>query len=261
MTEAIKSINEVSSNYVVVLKNDIPGTGEDSLYIRAPLPEDFGLNSRATWASAAEVMPFLASSIDVVGNLFNSITNFKESAKTFASNYTGRFNASSILTKQYPVWQGNEPVSFQIPFVFHAFSDPKSEVVDPIQKLLKFMSPSVKGNILYAPGPRVEVSSNGVLSVDKKYNLTLKIGSFITIKDVLITDVSPVFATRFTADGYPVYASAEVQLRTLAAVTSQDIENWFSKKDSYLTPQQQLLSAINEINPFSKVEEKMNPKK
>ena len=103
-----------------------------------------------------------------------------------------------------------------------------------------------EGDLLYAPGPRIKINSNNTFSFDPKYNIKLKIGNLMTIRNILITNVNPTFDSRFVASGSPISAKAEVSFRTLKAPTYQDLLSWFEGEKSS-DPLQDLVNKANKL--------------
>ena len=221
----IRSVTSIPKAYQVRLRNGIQ-KGEDALDLVSNIPEDFSLQSQSKWDELGKASPMIGGALEFAGGIDSVLKFF------------GRQNAVTTNLTQFPVWQGNEPVSFQIPFNLYALSSAKDEVIDPVVKLLRFMTPTLEDNLmLHVPGPTLKLKKEGDwlggFELDKKYYMTLTFGTFLRIKGVIIENVTPTFQSTFTPRGYPLSAKVEVSVRTVLPPTSQDIANWFSRKSDY----------------------------
>ena len=230
----IRSLNgkSINPNYLLTLSN-----GDNSVKIEVPIPKDFGLRSEVEWGNLSkDLLPGSLGSI--VDNIFKGLD--------LTSKITGAQSSTVNAIQQFPIWLSNSPISFDIPFEFRAMSDAKKEVVEPIKQLLGLACPTEEGDLLYAPGPRIKINSNNTFSFDPKYNIKLKIGNLMTIRNILITNVNPTFDSRFAASGSPISAKAEVSFRTLKAPTYQDLLSWFEGEKSS-DPLQDLVNKANKL--------------
>lgn len=228
----IRSLNgkSINPNYLLTLSN-----GDNSVKIEVPIPKDFGLRSEVEWGNLSkDLLPGSAGSI--VDNIFKGLD--------IASKITGVQSSTVNAVQQFPIWLGNSPISFDIPFEFRAMSNAQKEVVQPIKQLMALACPIEDGDLLYAPGPRIKINSDGSFRFDPKYNIKLKIGNLMTIRNILITNVNPTFDSRFVASGTPISAKAEVSFRTLKAPTYQDLLSWFEGENSS-DPLQDLINKAN----------------
>ena len=228
----IRSLNgkSINPNYLLTLSN-----GDNSVKIEVPIPKDFGLRSEVEWGNLSkDLLP--GSFGSVVDNIFKGLD--------IASKITGVQSSTANAVQQFPIWLSNSPISFDIPFEFRAMSDAQKEVVEPIKQLMALACPIEDGDLLYAPGPRIKINSDGSFRFDPKYNIKLKIGNLMTIRNILITNVNPTFDSRFVASGAPISAKAEVSFRTLKAPTYQDLLSWFEGENSS-DPLQDLLNKAN----------------
>lgn len=230
----IRSLNgkSINPNYLLTLSN-----GDNSVKIEVPIPKDFGLRSEVDWGNLSkDLLP--GSFGSVIDNIFKGLD--------LTSKITGAQSSTVNAIQQFPIWLSNSPISFDIPFEFRAMSDAKKEVVEPIKQLLGLACPMEEGDLLYAPGPRIKINSNNTFSFDPKYNIKLKIGNLMTIRNILITNVNPTFDSRFVASGSPISAKAEVSFRTLKAPTYQDLMSWFEGEKSS-DPLQDLVNKANKL--------------
>lgn len=228
----IRSLNgsSINPNYLLTLSN-----GDNSVKIEVPIPKDFGLRSEVEWGTLSkDILPGSLGAI--VDNIFKGFD--------LASKITGVQSSTVNAVQQFPVWLSNSPISFDVPFEFRAMSDAQKEVVQPVKQLLALACPMEEGDLLHAPGPRIKIKSNGSLIFDPKYNIKLKFGNLMTIRNILITNVNPTFDSRFVASGAPISAKAEVSFRTLKAPTYQDLLSWFEGENSS-DPLQDLLNKAN----------------
>lgn len=242
----------VQPAYTMRLANGIRNPNSpDCIDISVPLPRDFGINSESEWGTLGKDMMggFLDSFLGGSSGGQGILQNLSQ-AYHGASKMTGMQSKSANAVSQFPLWLGNSPITFQIPFQFNAMSDSKKEVVDPMRQLIELTCPDKDGEWLKAPGPRIKLSNKGNFYQDAKYNLTLYLGTFMTIPGIIVTNVNPVYNSRFDANGYPISARAEVSFRTLIAPSKQEVLGWFSGAGN-ANPVQDLLSATNKIIPAS----------
>lgn len=230
----IRSLNgkSINPNYLLTLSN-----GDNSVKIEVPIPKDFGLRSEVEWGNLSK---------DLLPGSFGSIVDNIFKGLDLTSKITGVQSSTVNALQQFPVWLSNSPISFDIPFEFRAMSNAQKEVVEPIKQLLALSCPMEEGDLLYAPGPRIKAKSDGSFYFERKYNIKLKIGNLLTIRNILITNVNPTFDSRFVASGAPISAKAEVSFRTLKAPTYQDLLSWFEGEKSS-DPLQDLINKANKV--------------
>lgn len=230
----IRSLNgkSINPNYLLTLSN-----GDNSVKIEVPIPKDFGLRSEVEWGNLSK---------DLLPGSFGAIMDNIFKGLDLISKITGVQSSTVNALQQFPVWLGNSPISFDIPFEFRAMSNAQKEVVEPIKQLLALSCPMEEGDLLYAPGPRIKAKSDGSFYFERKYNIKLKIGNLLTIRNILITNVNPTFDSRFVASGAPISAKAEVSFRTLKAPTYQDLLSWFEGEKSS-DPLQDLINKANKV--------------
>jgi hypothetical protein len=131
----------LNPNYAVTIVQDSSKT-----YVTAPLPETFAYDTQADYQA-----PF-------------SQGVFGSGAMGSLLRVAGVRLTSQILTAQ--IWQGSTDTTLSLELDFHADSDAEKDVQQPILKLLKLATASVKNNLLVAPGPSLNPEAASAILAD-----------------------------------------------------------------------------------------------
>jgi hypothetical protein len=155
------------------------------------------------------------------------------SAIEHATGQTSMFKYLSMM-----VWTQGSPMSFTIPFVFQAFENTVTEVVDKIVALMMMVAPSEgDSGLLTAPGP----TGLGLAGYEGSFGgeiLTLKIGTFLTFKPVIVRSVSVEIDSQFDASGNPISAVVNTEIITAFTVTKRDIQRMFLTASNHIAGDQ-----------------------
>ena len=178
--------NYVNPNYRVTLKDRY-----SSNQVSAFLPESFAFTLDSQWETminefAQGIVNGGTSLIGTVaggaiGNLVNSGIEMTQKAFMIMGQKSVWSKFSTL-----PTWTGNSPLEFTIPFRFDAISDASRDVKQQVLLLAKMASPSLENGTIYAPGPAID---NLSVDLQKKNRYDLRVGNFMYIKDVYITNV------------------------------------------------------------------------
>lgn len=156
---------------------------------------------------------------------------------------------SQSMTMQ--VWGGTDPIELQLDMEFLAESDPYTEVIMPIKKLMRLVMPNKTDGVgrLEPPGPKINWADTlkgisldvlkgiGNASFEQAGNtlrnaqdaatgkISVFVGNFLTFDSVVITNVTQVYHSMFDAKGLPLRATVSVQFRTfLVPATSNKVD-------------------------------------
>jgi hypothetical protein len=122
------------------------------------------------------------------------------------------------------VWQSSTPISFNIDLVFNAKTNTKKDIQLKHLGLLKLAAPSeiLGGTMLLAPGPNIVASG---LTGRK---ISLYIGTYIVMENVIVKSVSSDVQTICGQDGIPHSMTINVEFESFyAGTTTNDLEKMF----------------------------------
>jgi len=178
---------------------------------------------------------------------FSNLLNIKGSnLLTLLSGATGGVVPSGQFGIQgIQVWEETDPIEFSLRSVeLHMGKNGgKTDVVIPALALSKLTLPSYKGEdnkkgmSLIPPGPdlkdvlKLVGSSIGINDLfgngrDKKSAnqggglLTVQIGKFLTISNIILTKVEPTFSSILDEDGMPIHCKLQIECRTVEVATT-----------------------------------------
>jgi hypothetical protein len=216
-------------NYIVTLEVRGDSNPEENFSVATSIDESFSISLGAQWDA-----PFANVLQEAMGN--GAVSSIAQQGMK-AAGISVKSRATSAQ-----VWQSSDPIGFQIPFTFIAQRDPKKEVQDKIQKLLKLVAPSLggggvkeilgekAGNVLSAvtlkaPGPTLINQA-----MDSK-RIILKIGNFLRLDNCIIERVDVQFDSLFGSTGIPHKAKATVDIKSyFTCFTTTDIDSMFLNK-------------------------------
>lgn len=231
-------------NYLVGLRTESAGFGQGPVTIVANCPEQFGIRLTNEWESM--ISTFLGSSNAIAGGIQKGV---------------GMAVLPQFLTAQ--VWRGTTPLEFNIPMSFNARDSALNDVVRPIRDLIRLASPYRMTNAQWAAASGVNSAvglivnavanptatalavaataatrnnyfENQILHspgptfweyVDKQHqhNIQLIIGRAIFLESVVITSLDVEWDSRYTPEGYPISASANVGIKTHYTLDRNDL--------------------------------------
>jgi len=141
------------------------------------------------------------------------------------------------------VWMGTDPISISMKLRFEADENAYYEVVIPCLSLKKLCLPTqgpqadskagnvVTSNILFPPGPNPLIRE-GIGGWAGGENIEIQIGlgpkPFLYFNSVIVKRVNVTYANRFTSEGYPVSALADITFQTYTVLTKEDLDGVFS---------------------------------
>lgn len=219
---------DVSRNYQVELsvRGDITkdSTGRNIFPIVASLPERYHIEFSSNWST-----PFSRSGVaDAIASKTRGIVSADMVQQAFgAAGISDRLRMQSAN-----IWESSSPMQFNVDFVFAAIDNSLTEIKDRHRALLKLSAPSqagdgvALGNVLFAPGPTL---AGNTFKTGPGYRMiTLRLGNYITIENVVINSVSSDITTICDEDGTPLYATINVGIMSFfSCFTTQDIDKMF----------------------------------
>jgi hypothetical protein len=152
---------------------------------------------------------------------------------------------ASLITRwtSRRVWMGTDPVSISMKLRFEADENAYYEVVIPCLSLKKLCLPTqgpqvdskvrnvVTSNVLFPPGPNPLIRG-GIGGWAGGENIEIQIGlgprPFLYFNSVIVKRVNVTYADRFTSEGYPVSALADITFQTYTVLTKEDLDGVFS---------------------------------
>ena len=209
-----KNLN-VDDKYIITLAVGASDLG-DAFAVSTALEETFSLSLSSEW-----ITPFAKSNME---NLSSIMGEGKADLVNKLAQAVGLNARSKAQTVQ--VWDNSSAISFTIPFTLIAYTDAEKEVRDVVKNLLKLEAPSVKGLMLQAPGPTL--ASEAADSFSGGRDITLQIGSFLTLRHCIIKNVDAQFESKLNANGTPISAKVTVTIESFfTCFTTADIDDLF----------------------------------
>lgn len=195
----------------LIVKRD----GKKLLTISTVMPENFGFGLSTNFDN-----PFNQPISDIAGRGSQAISTVAKGVTAL----TGMTTFNKYLSGA--VWTGGSLFTLDLPFVLQAYSNPKTEVLDKMKKLMQSVAPSEIGGMLLAPGPHISPDGleSGALGGD---DITVKIGKFFVLNPCIITNVQESFDTQFDHNGDPIGAVINVTVISFFTVTKEDLDEWF----------------------------------
>lgn len=225
--------HRVADMYLVnlVVRRD----GANVVNLSTPIPETFELSLSSNYDHPMD-QP-LSSLAGNAGGLVTQVVR----AGTVAS--TGLTTRNKYLSGA--VWIGGSRINVSLPFILHAYKDPKKDVMDKVVQLMSLVAPSEGiGGMLVAPGPtlaNMEALAGGNFSQDVIANaaqwggddITLSIGKFFTLNPCIITNVGTTIETMFDRDGIPIGATVNVSVESYFTTTKEDLIKHFKSSITF----------------------------
>jgi hypothetical protein len=208
-----KNLN-VDDKYIITLAVSASDLG-DAFAVSTAMEETLSLSMASDW-----ITPFAKSNME---NLSAIMGEGKADLVNKLAQAVGLNARSKAQTVQ--VWDNSSALSFTIPFTLTAYTDAEKEVRDVVKNLLKLQAPSVKGLMLQAPGPTILSESADSFS---GRDVTLQIGTFLTLRHCIIKSVDAQFDAKLNANGTPISAKATVTVESFfTCFTTSDIDDLF----------------------------------
>jgi hypothetical protein len=171
----------------------------------------------------------------------------------------GRMSAVASITSRR-IWMGTSPVNISLTLRFEAISNAKTQVVIPCMNLKKIAAPAkgkteftmgiVGGTIplLAPPGPHPFALPEGDIDAEAKVSrsevskakqvaqdlqkfmmegqdtISVSIGKLWHFKSVIVKEVEVTFDNKYTSEGDPISATAQLLFETYEILTKEDIE-------------------------------------
>jgi len=220
----------VSQAYQVRLEvrgdKQLLATGGRIFPIIASLPERYNIEFSSSWSS-----PFAKSDMS---SLAGAIGGSKYGAMA-AAIANGALNVAGISTRlksqSVQVWDSTSSMSFSIQMIFNALSNSATDVRDKHRALLKLCAPSENAvGVLTQPGPTIASATSAALgfSGDSR-KISLYIGRYIVLDNVIITGVSSDVSTLCDINGIPINMTINLQVQSFfSCFTSEDIDKMFN---------------------------------
>ena len=207
----------ITPQYQVILSvgGDEKLNGDTIFPIVAALPERYNISLSSNWDA-----PFSNKSIG----------DYAEGTKFGAGKGAAIDQLSSVLgigtRDKYSlaqVWQSTSPLSFNLDFVFHVKTNTRLDIRAKHLALLKLVAPSeIVAGMLSAPGP------NLISKAVSGRNITLQLGTYIRLDNIIVTSVSSDVQTLCGQDGIPHSVSINVEFQSFfAGMTTDDLESIF----------------------------------
>lgn len=219
---AYKSTVGVEKIYQVVLDvrgdESLDSSGRRIFPIVANLPERFNLQFSSNWSTPLSGSDFA----EWTGNALQS-----PEAERALRVITGAIGISTKLRSQsMNVWESSSPLQFSIDMIFNAFNNTLTDVQDKHKAILKLAAPSVREEdgrqLLRAPGPTIIDEALGGRSI------TLWIGNYLRLKNVIINSVSSDVESQFDANGIPISLAINIGVQSFYSnFTTVDIDEMF----------------------------------
>lgn len=186
------------------------------LTVTAYLPETFNVALSTNWDS---------TSSSGFGNLVDMIPAPGKVAETVKTGLKMTGGNTQVKRASRLVYGGPSHLELQIPFVFVANTNAKTEVTDPIRELLKLTASRTaqNGELMIPPGPFLEGGGE---------QISIKIGSMYYLDNIVVKNVSSAQNVRLDEDGNCLQAQVDVTVASLYAIDRADIEEIFALKPS-----------------------------
>lgn len=155
-----------------------------------------------------------------------------QASKTLAGNAL----TSQSMTAQ--VWEGTQPLELTLELEFVAETNPLTEVLLPLKRLLEMTMPSkgAGGFLLEPPGPVYKDIVNWAAFEVKRgegqaaRQITVQIGNFLLFDNVVIEQVNTTFHSMMHESGVPMRATVSVTFKTFFIQLKEDIPYLFMEQ-------------------------------
>lgn len=138
-----------------------------------------------------------------------------------------------VTTKElgYQAWNGSDPISFSVTVMLTAKKDARTDVMEPVKKLVALPLPYQEAGTagLLPPGPRIDqvVGKEFDLTSSASGRLSASIGN-LNFDWVVVTKAEPTFSLDTDIDDYPIWATVTLDVSTVFSAYSNMLNNWGS---------------------------------
>lgn len=183
--------------------------------LRAALPERWHMNFSSSWQA-----PFSKNYLgEAAGKLGGEKAQALVDATSAVAGIPTRLKSQSIQ-----VWESTSPMSFSLDLTFNAKENSEREIRARHKALLQLAAPSQKGEMLIQPGP---IILDKLVSKDSR-NISLQIGKYIFLDNVIVTGVSSDVVTVCDTKGIPISMTINIEVQSFySCFTVEDIEAMF----------------------------------
>lgn len=193
--------------------------GPEDFVIIANLPEQFHMEFASQWRK-----PFEKYS---AGELANT---FRPGAGDIVNDAIGASGFVPKLKEQsYQIWDNGSPFQANLELLFYANESTEREVREKHVALLKLAAPSelissAAGTVLRAPGPTIV----GQTIDANSRRINLYIGEYLTVRNVIVTNVSSDIYCLFDNKGIPIGMAIGISVESFnSCFTADDIDDAF----------------------------------
>lgn len=217
-----KSLTGVIPHYQVRIEvagsESLDSKGKKIFPIIANLPERFNMEFTSQWDT-----PFARTS---AGDVAAAKSGGKISADLLNSGLGATGLGKTLKSQSYQVWQESSPMMFNLELIFRAVTNSESDVREKHIALLKLAAPStILGQGLRAPGPSIR---NQILDSSTSRSITLYIGKYLRMKNVVVKSVSSDVTCLFDIQGIPQAMSIGIGVESFnSCFTTEDIDDLF----------------------------------
>lgn len=201
-----------------------------------PMPEQFNYSISAQWEALAGR-----------GEMPDGMLGRAATAGIGASSINDLSLAMSAL-----VWSGNEHLEIQLPFHIHGDSDPTQEITEVVKILSCGAVPILyEGGVLEPPGIKpYEALGTAASGTIPAFGITLEIGKFVRLPQLVITSITPTFDLHMWKSGdksAPMEATIDIGFRTYFALNDKYIRHMFGETISAERPNNPVTSALGAV--------------
>jgi hypothetical protein len=197
-----------SKYYVVIISSSRWG------HVQAWLPDAIQISVRSNWG------PVVSTDLPAALNFLTA--NF--------------FSGSTLFSKRLTAqeWRGSEPLELTLPLHFFATQDSKTEVIEPIKRLLKMSLPrrreeSTSDSFLVAPGPiaRLFGKDTDTGQGEGADLINVYVGNYLRLPRMFISLIQNVeFKAKLDKNGFPMEAVTTIVFRTLYSPIAENVDEY-----------------------------------
>jgi len=220
--QASKTLTGIVPQYQVSLHvegdESLDSSGKKIFPIVANLPERFNMEFSSNWEPS-----FARTS---AGDLGSALLGGRVNAETINAGLSASGFGNKIRSQTFQVWQDSSPMNFNVEMVFRAVTNSERDIREKHLALLKLAAPSeLIGGVLRPPGPNIR---NKAIDRSNSRSITLYIGKYLRLEDVVIKSVSSDVVCLFDNNGIPQAMTISIGVESFyACFTAQDIEKMF----------------------------------
>lgn len=193
--------------YVMEIKSDNPDVD-----IICNIPETVSFSLAASWESQ---MP---------QTLRQALDSASGSTLAAVASTTASITGTNFMLKDasFQAWLGTSPLSVSFIIQLNMQDDAYTDVVEPIKQMLSLLLPyktSTDSDLVHPPGPYPFDPDTAKIS--------LRVGYFLWLNSVVVTQATPTFDTRMDAYGMPISATVEFTVKTIKTPIRDDMDYIF----------------------------------